>query len=61
MILTSVLAILLGSSSLWAQSALSESGVGDNDDFLIELESYVKYGGSIDVIDGMTAKEYHGD
>lgn len=58
--LAGFLIILLGSFPLFSQSALSESGVGDGDDFLIELEAYVKYGGSIDVIDGMTGKEYHG-
>ncbi len=45
--------------SLLAQSALSEAGVGDDSNFLIELEAYAKYGGDIDVIDGMTGKEYH--
>lgn len=44
-----------------AQSALSEAGVGDDGDFLIELDAYVKYGGDIDVIDGMTGKDYHSD
>ncbi|MDE0768517.1 MAG: hypothetical protein OSB19_09005 [Opitutaceae bacterium] len=58
--LSGFLIILLGSFPLFSQSALSESGVGDGDDFLIELEAYVKYGGSIDVIDGMTGKKYHG-
>jgi hypothetical protein len=46
---------------LWAQSALSEAGIGEGDGFLFELEAYVKYGGNIDVIDGMTGKDYHGD
>ena len=39
---------------LWSQSALSEAGIGDDSGFLVELETYVKYGGNIDVIDGMT-------
>jgi len=47
--------------SLNAQSALSEAGVGEDDDFLIQLDAYVKYGGDIDVIDGMTGKDYHSD
>ena len=42
-----------------AQSALSEAGVGNDSGFLIELEAYAKYGGDIDVIDGMTGREYH--
>ncbi len=46
---------------LWSQSALSEAGIGDDSGFLVELETYVKYGGNIDVIDGMTGKDYHGD
>ncbi len=47
--------------ALRAQSALSESKVGDDPDFLVELDAYVKYGGDIDVIDGLTGKEYHSD
>ena len=50
-----------GIAKLSAQSALSEAGVGDDDDFLIQLDAYVKYGGDIDVIDGMTGKDYHSD
>ena len=53
------LGILVGisaGSAAWSQSALSEAGVGDDDQFLVELEAYVKYGGNIDVIDGMTGK-----
>ncbi len=46
---------------LSAQSALSEAGVGSDDSFLVYLDAYVKYGGEIDVIDGMTGKEYHSD
>ena len=45
----------------WSQSALSEAGVGDDGQFLVELDAYVKYGGNIDVIDGFTGKNYHSD
>ena len=45
----------------WSQSALSEAGVGDDGQFLVELDAYVKYGGNIDVIDGFTGKDYHSD
>ncbi len=50
---------LLPSELAFSQSALSEAGVGDDDSFLIELEAYVKYGGDIVVIDGLTGLEYH--
>lgn len=56
--------ILLGISAgaaAWSQSALSEAGVGDDDQFLIQLDAYVKYGGDIDVIDGMTGQKYTRD
>ena len=55
----SLLLFLSIPAALWSQSALSEAGVGDNSNFLIELEAYAKYGGDIDVIDGMTGKSYH--
>ncbi len=45
----------------WSQSALSEAGVGDDGQFLVELDAYVKYGGNIAVIDGFTGKNYHSD
>jgi hypothetical protein len=50
----SLLLILSIPTAVWSQSALSEAGVGDNSSFLFELEAYAKYGGDIDVIDGMT-------
>ena len=56
--------ILLGISAgsvARSQSALSEAGIGDDDQFLVELEAYVKYGGNIDVIDGMTRQKYTRD
>jgi len=55
----SLLLILSIPTAVWSQSALSEAGVGDNSSFLFELEAYAKYGGDIDVIDGMTGKRYH--
>lgn len=60
-ILLLAVAFPLFSSSSVAQSALSEAGVGEDDNFLIQLDAYVKYGGDIDVIDGMTGKDYHSD
>ena len=56
--------ILLGisaGSAARSQSALSEAGIGDDDQFLVELEAYVKYGGNIDVIDGITGQKYTRD
>ncbi|MFL3658109.1 MAG: hypothetical protein ACJ07L_08665, partial [Opitutales bacterium] len=55
----SLLLILSIPTAVRSQSALSEAGVGDDSNFLIELEAYAKYGGDIDVIDGMTGKRYH--
>jgi hypothetical protein len=55
----SLLLILSIPTAVRSQSALSEAGVGDDSNFLIELEAYAKYGGDIDVIDGITGKRYH--
>jgi hypothetical protein len=54
-----LLLILSIPTAVRSQSALSEAGVGDDSNFLIELEAYAKYGGDIDVIDGITGKRYH--
>lgn len=56
-----ILSGILAGVAAWAQSALSEAGIGNDDQFLVELEAYVKYGGDIDVIDGMTGKKYTRD
>ena len=57
------LGCLLFSSQLplWSQSLLSDSGVADDADFFVRLDAYVKYGGDIDVIDGLTGRSYHSD
>ncbi|MGK0238889.1 MAG: hypothetical protein ACKVGW_04255 [Verrucomicrobiia bacterium] len=57
------LGCLLFSSQLplWSQSSLSDSGVADDADFFVRLDAYVKYGGDIDVIDGLTGQTYHSD
>ncbi len=51
----------LGCPVLEAQSALSGSGVADDPEFFVTLDAYVKYGGDIDVIDGLTGNIYHSD
>ncbi len=52
---------LAGISVSSGQSSLSESGVGEDPEFFVALETYVSYGGDIDVIDGLTGKDYHSD
>ena len=44
-----------------AQSALSNSGISEDPEFFVTLDAYVKYGGDIDVIDGLTGRAYHSD
>ena len=44
-----------------AQSALSGTGISEDPEFFITLDTYVKYGGDIDVIDGLTGQAYHSD
>ena len=51
----------LAPSASQAQSALSGSGIEDDPEFLVTLDAYVKYGGDIDVIDGLTGRSYHSD
>lgn len=51
----------LGASVATAQSALSNSGIADDPEFFVTLDTYVKYGGDIDVIDGLTGRNYHSD
>lgn len=53
--------MISGIQSLLAQSALSGSGVADDPEFFVTLDAYVKYGGDIDVIDGLTGGVYHSD
>jgi len=44
-----------------AQSVLSGTGISEDPEFFITLDTYVKYGGDIDVIDGLTGQAYHSD
>jgi len=53
--------VLTGAQIAHGQSALSGSGVAEDPEFLVTLEAYVKYGGDIDVIDGLTGRAYHSD
>ena len=64
----SVIAVLVAAFSLSldlhdikAQSALSGSGISEDLEFFVTLDAYVKYGGDIDVIDGLTGRAYHSD
>ena len=50
-----------GFAPAYGQSALSGSGVADDPEFLVTLDAYVKYGGDMKVIDGLTGREYHSD
>lgn len=61
--LVSLTAFALWSISIEAraQSALSGSGISEDPDFFVTLDTYVKYGGDIDVIDGLTGRAYHSD
>lgn len=52
---------LVGSQTVFGQSALSGTAVEDDADFFVRLDAFVKYGGDIDVIDGLTGRTYHSD
>jgi hypothetical protein len=57
-----LLAIALdGSKPIHGQSALSGTGTEDDADFFVRLDAFVKYGGDMDVIDGLTGRPYHSD
>ncbi len=62
----SLIALTLGVSFLFSeyahsQSPLSGAGIQDDPDFFVALEAYVRYGGDIKVIDGLTGNTYHRD
>lgn len=60
-LLTFLLFALAGLPSVYSQSALSGSGIADDPEFFVTLDAYVKYGGNIKVVDGLTGREYHSD
>ena len=60
-VLAAALVRVLGVLDIKAQSALSNSGISEDPGFFVTLDAYVKYGGDIDVIDGLTGRAYHSD
>ena len=60
-VLVAALVLVLDFLDIKAQSALSNSGISEDPGFFVTLDAYVKYGGDIDVIDGLTGRAYHSD
>ena len=60
-VLAAALVLVLDVLNIKAQSALSNSGISEDPGFFVTLDAYVKYGGDIDVIDGLTGRAYHSD
>ena len=60
-VLAAALVLVLDVLDIKAQSALSNSGISEDPGFFVTLDAYVKYGGDIDVIDGLTGRAYHSD
>ena len=60
-VLAVALVLVLDVLDIKAQSALSNSGISEDPGFFVTLDAYVKYGGDIDVIDGLTGRAYHAD
>ena len=60
-VLAVALVLVLDVLDIKAQSALSNSGISEDPGFFVTLDAYVKYGGDIDVIDGLTGRAYHSD
>ncbi|MGY8693395.1 MAG: hypothetical protein ACKVGW_04270, partial [Verrucomicrobiia bacterium] len=49
---------LVGSQTVFGQSALSGTAVEDDADFFVRLDAFVKYGGGIDVFDSLKGRVF---